>query len=147
MFYSKGIPIGTDPRTVKLAKSLPLPAPAVTGNWEIVRAVGKNKFLRLPYEHSNLKTGSSSLVNVSSSILDRVEARGVGFSELQSYWSLPFHDFAMVSDVAIFPDNHNRTLYDTVNIVTSNPVMLYSMQANNDKFRSFTLNQGNSQFQ
>ena len=109
--------------------------------------MGKNKFLRLPYEHSNLKTGSSSLVNVSSSILDRVEARGVGFSELQSYWSLPFHDFAMVSDVATFPDNHNRALYDTVNIVTSNPVMLYSMQANNDKFRSFTLNQGNPPFQ
>ena len=79
-------------------------------------------------------------MNVSSQILDKVEARGVGFSELQSYWSLPFHDFAVVGDVAIFPDKHNRPLYDTINIVTSNPVVLYSMQANSDKFRSFTLN-------
>ena len=79
-------------------------------------------------------------MNVSSQILDKVEARGVGFSELQSYWSLPFHDFAVVGDVAVFPDKHNRPLYDTINILTSNPVVLYSMQANSDKVRSFTLN-------
>ena len=102
---------------------------------------GKNKkFLRLPYEHSNMNLGSAHEVNVASQILDKVEARGVGFSELQSYWSLPFHDFAVVGDVTIFPDKHNRPLYDTINIVTSNPVVLYSMQANSDKFRSFTLN-------
>ena len=102
---------------------------------------GKNKrFLRLPYEHSILNLGSAHEVNVTSQILDKVEARGVGFSELQSYWSLPFHDFAVVGDVTIFPDKHNRPLYDTINIVTSNPVVLYSMQANSDKFRSFTLN-------
>ena len=55
-----------------------------------------------------MKTGNTQEVNVSSLILDKIEARGVGFSELQSYWSLPFHDFAVVGDVAIFPDKHNR---------------------------------------
>ena len=69
---------------------------------------GKRKFLRLPYEYFHLKTGSTQEVNVSSSILDRIEARGVGFSELQSYWSLPFHDFAVVGDVCMFQDKHNR---------------------------------------
>ena len=28
--------------------------------------------------------------------------RGVGFSELQSYFSLPFHEMAIVGDVAVF---------------------------------------------
>ena len=54
--------------------------------------------------------------------------------------SLPFHDFAVVGDVAIFPDKLNRPLYDTVNVVTSNPAMLYTMTANSDKFTNFTLN-------
>ena len=27
--------------------------------------------------------------------------RGVGFTELQSYFSLPFHDFSVISDVAV----------------------------------------------
>eukprot|EP00092_Neocalanus_flemingeri_P037789 GFUD01041137.1.p1 GENE.GFUD01041137.1~~GFUD01041137.1.p1 ORF type:complete len:1900 (+),score=456.60 GFUD01041137.1:60-5702(+) len=141
VLHKHGIPIGTDTRNVRLAKEIPLPPKEVIGSWEIARAGGtKRKFLRLPYEHSNLKFGDSSSVNVSSSILDRVEARGVGFSELQSYWSLPFHDFAVVGDVTTFPDKHNRPLYDTVHICTSNPVMLYTMQANADKFTNFTLN-------
>ena len=42
--------------------------------------------------------------------LDRIEARGLGFSELQSYWSLPFHDYAVVGDVAVIKDQHGRQL-------------------------------------
>ena len=106
-----------------------------------MRNIGKKRrFLRLPYEYQNVKLGKTHEVNVSSSILDRVEARGVGFSELQSYWQLPFHDFAVVSDVITFPDAHNRPLYDTINIISSNPVMLYTMTPNGDKFKNFTLN-------
>ena len=106
----------------------------------MLRPGKKRRFLRLPYEYLHIKMGKTQQVNVSSAILDKVEARGVGFSELQSYWSLPFHDFAVVGDVAIFPDKHNRPLYDTVNVVTSNPAMLYTMTANSDKFTNFTLN-------
>jgi len=141
VLHKHGIPIGTDPRSVRLAKEVPLPPKEIIGSWEIVRSGKKKRFLRLPYEQSNLKIGSPHSVNVSSSILDRIEARGVGFSELQSYWSLPFHDFAVVGDVTVFKDKHNRPLYDKVHVCTSNPVMLYSMQANIDKFTSFTLNQ------
>ena len=140
-FTSQGVPIGTDPRSIQLAKEIPLPPRQVVGSWEIMRAIGgKRRFLRLPYEYFHLKVGKTHEVNVTSSILDKIEARGVGFSELQSYWSLPFHDFAVVGDVVMFPDKHNRPLYDTINVITSNPVVLYSMQPNSDKFRSFTLN-------
>ena len=139
-FISEGVPIGTDPRSVQLAKEIPLPPREVAGSWEVLRPGKKRRFLRLPYEYLHIKMGKTQQVNVSSSILDKVEARGVGFSELQSYWSLPFHDFAVVGDVAIFPDKHNRPLYDTVNVITSNPAMLYTMTANSDKFTNFTLN-------
>merc|ERR1719369_678216 len=140
VLHKHGIPIGTDPRSVRLAKEVPLPPKEMIGSWEIVRSSKKKRFLRLPYEHSNLKIGAAHSVNVNKDILDRIEARGVGFSELQSYWSLPFHDFAVVGDVTVFKDKHNRPLYDKVHVCTSNPVMLYSMQANVDKFTSFTLN-------
>ena len=49
-------------------------------------------------------------VAVNREPLDRVEARGLGFSEMQSYWTLPFHDFAVVGDVAVVRDEHNRQL-------------------------------------
>ena len=123
----QGIPIGTDPRAVSLAKEIPLPSRQLVGTWDIARgsgAFGKRKFLRLPYEHSNLKFGSSQSVTLQSSLLDKIEARGVGFSELQSYWSLPFHDASVVGDVTTFPDKHNRPLYDTVHVVTANPVVI-----------------------
>ena len=40
-------------------------------------------------------------LQVHKETLDRVEARGVGFSEMQSFWSLPFHDHATVGDVCV----------------------------------------------
>ena len=81
------------------------------------RAGGKRHLLQLPLEQIPVKIGSSNQVlaitiastavlttiifliaftashqvNVSTGVLDRVEARGVGFSELQSYWSLHLH--------------------------------------------------------
>ena len=45
-----------------------------------------------------------------------MEARGVGFSELQSYFSLPFHEFSIVGDVCTVKDKHNRPQYDTVSL-------------------------------
>ena len=84
--------------------------------------------MRLPLEETSVTIGSSHSVNLSSGILDRVEARGVGFSELQSYWSLPFHDFAVVGDVTVMRDKHKRPLYDDIHVVTSNPVVLFSMK-------------------
>ena len=81
-----------------------------------------------------------------------MEARGVGFSEMQSFWSLPFHDHATVGDVCVakyvhpeielirsrkiiekcFRDKHKRQLYDTIHVTTSNPVWLYTMKATSD---------------
>jgi len=141
VLHKHGIPLGTSQREIKLAKELSLPPKQTLGTWEISRQTkSSGSFLRLPYEHAQIKVGSPQEVNVTSMPLDRTEARGVGFSELHSHWSLPFHDFAVVGDVATFKDKHSRPLYDTIHVLTSNPVFLYSMQTISDKCQAMTLN-------
>jgi len=141
VLHKHGIPIGTDRRNVQLAKEIQLPPREVLGTWEVARAGGKRHLLQLPMEEIPVKIGSSNQVNVSTGVLDRVEARGLGFSELQSYWSLPFHDFSVVGDATSARDQHGRPLYDQLHVVTSNPVALYSMQPMADSFTSLTLHQ------
>ena len=70
----------------------------------------------------------------------RVEARGVGFSEQQSYWSLPFYETSVVSAVSVVKDAHDRQLYDTIHVATSNPAWLYTMKPLQDKFERVPLN-------
>jgi len=139
VLHKHGIPIGTDVRNVRLAREVELPERQTFGTWEVARATGRRHLMRLPLEETRVTIGSSRSVNLSSGILDRVEARGVGFSEMQSYWSLPFHDFAVVGDVTVMRDKHKRPLYDDIHIVTSNPVVLFSMKASGDNYTSMTL--------
>ena len=40
-----------------------------------------------------------------------MEARGVGFSEMQSFWSLPFHDYATIGDVCVSRYHELRIAY------------------------------------
>jgi len=140
VLHKHGIPIGTDPRTIQLAKEIKLPDREVIGSWEIGRGSRRKQFVRLPYEKTSVQLGEIQSVNLQSGILDRVEARGVGFSELQSYFSLPFQDSAIVGDVTVFRDEHKRPMYDAINVLTANPVVLYSMKTVGDKFSSMTLN-------
>merc|ERR1719430_364506 len=139
VLHKHGIPIGTDVRNVTLAREVEWPERQTFGTWEVARATGRRHLMRLPLEETRVTIGSSHNVNLSSGILDRVEARGVGFSELQSYWSLPFHDFAVVGDVTVMRDKHKRPLYDDIHVITSNPVVLFSMKASGDNYSSMTL--------
>lgn len=72
--------------------------------------------------------------------LDRVESRGLGFSELQSYFSLPFSDFAVVGDVTVCRDKHRRPLYDTIHVCTTNPIQLYSMKPTGEEINRMPIN-------
>ncbi len=40
-------------------------------------------------------------LNVQTYPLDRTEARSVLFTEQEAYWSLPLHETAVISDVAV----------------------------------------------
>merc|ERR1719309_404917 len=123
-----------------MGQELALPPKQTVGTWEVARrGRGARSLQTLPISQSVLTIGNSHSVNVSKGILDRIEARGVGFSELQSYWSLPFHDFAVVGDVTVMRDKHKRPLYDDIHVITSNPVVLFSMKASGNNYSSMTL--------
>ena len=124
---------------MKLAKEINLPEKKLIGTWQIAR---KNKpLLKLPVEENLVDFNDPKQVKVYHENLDRVESRGQGFSELQSYWALPFHDFSIAGDVCVKKDKHDRQMYDTVHVLTVNPVWLYSMKPLEDTFTRLPLNQ------
>ena len=126
---------------ISLAREFPLPERRLIGTWEMVRNMGKSKrMIKLPYEEETITFNDPEQVTVHKGTIDRVEARGLGFSEMQSYWSLPFHDFAIVGDVVAAKDKNNRQLYDTIHVATSNPVWLYTMKPLSDELTRITLN-------
>ena len=53
--------------------------------------------MALPVETSDLVMEGPSQTNTSRELLDRTQARGLGFTEMQSYWTIPFHDSAVVN--------------------------------------------------
>jgi hypothetical protein len=136
-----GIPIRVSTNNINLAREFPLPEKQLLGTWEIMRSGDRSgRMTRLQYQEVPMHFSDPQQVNVHHEPLDRVEARGLGFSEMQSYWSLPFHDFAIVGDVCTIADKHNRQLYDNIHVATSNPVWLYSMKAVDNKMSRLTLN-------
>ena len=96
--------------------------------------------MKLPLEEAAVHFDSPKQIEVYNETLDRVEARGLGFSELQSYWALPFPEFSIVGDVCTIKDKHNRQLFDSIHVVTANPVWLFSMTALSEKLTRLNLN-------
>ena len=93
-FFKPGIPINVSTSKVSLAREFPLPERRLIGTWEMVRSLGKAKrMIKLPFEEETITFNDPEQVIVHKGTIDKVEARGLGFSEMQSYWSLPFHDF------------------------------------------------------
>lgn len=123
-----GIPLGTSARNISLAREFELPAREMIGEWQIQRGGGKRvRFMALPITSKSVDISDPENVSVQNSPLDRVEARGVGFSELHSSWMLPFHEYASVGDVVVKRDQHRRPLFDQIFVATSNPIWLFGM--------------------
>ena len=84
-----------------------LPKRRLLGTWEIVRNQGTSKrLMKLPLEEAAVNFDSPQRLEVYHETLDRVEARGLGFSEMQSYWALPFAEASIVGDVTTIKDKH-----------------------------------------
>ena len=85
LFFS-GIPLNVSTNKISLAREFPLPDRRLAGTFEIVRNVGTKRFPQLPYVEEPLVFNDPEQVTVHKGTIDRVEARGLGFSEMQSYW-------------------------------------------------------------
>ena len=62
-----------------------MPERKLCGTWQIMRNLGTSKkMIQLPIEEAPLQFNDPAEVHVYNERIDRIEARGLGFSELQS---------------------------------------------------------------
>ena len=109
----------------------PLPQPAHVGHW----TVGSNKgFLQMkrvpvsmkvciydttrlailfsiPRGHFSFTVQGPYRLQATKYPIERVESRGVGFSELRCHWMLPIHETNYIATICTGPGNH--ALYPT----------------------------------
>ena len=140
LVFVAGIPIGVSQANVSLAREFHLPPRESRGTWQVAGRGRRARFVNLPVATKEMEVLGPKQLTENRDTLDRIEARGVGFSEMQSYWSLPFHEMAVVSDVAVTKDQHNRPLFDTVHVASSNPVWLYTMKPLDSEVSRLSLN-------
>ena len=74
--------MGTSPYNLGLAKEFYLPEKQKIGQWEL--KPGEKELLYT--EFRELSVGKIRTFHPAFNTMDRVEARGVGFSEMDSYW-------------------------------------------------------------
>ncbi|XP_076068942.1 von Willebrand factor A domain-containing protein c12.2 isoform X2 [Oratosquilla oratoria] len=129
VMHRHGIPVGASPTNINLSQKVTLAEPAMTAMWQIVRQrkAGKTQLMHLPTETSTLKYKGPIYFNVFRHAMDMTEARAAVFTEQQRYWTLPMHETALVTDVAVSRGGTLDPLDDTLYVVTAAPVALYTM--------------------
>ncbi|KAK7080894.1 von Willebrand factor A domain-containing protein 8 [Halocaridina rubra] len=129
VMHRYGIPVGSSPHDVNLAKKLPLPEPKLAATWQVVRQRlgSKTALMQLPVELSQLTYKNSLQLQVYHHTVDVSEARSAVFSEQHSYWPLPLRDTALITDIAVTPGGTQDPLDDCVHIATIAPSAVYSL--------------------
>ncbi|XP_063587792.1 von Willebrand factor A domain-containing protein 8-like [Penaeus indicus] len=136
-----GIPVGTSPNNVNLAKKLPLPEPKLAATWQIVRQHPGQKtgLMQIPVESSPLRFKHQAQLRIHQQPVDITEARAAVFTEQQSFWPLPVYETAMVTDIAVAPAQSQDPLDDRVHVATAAPAAVYSLVPRGDEPLSFVL--------
>ncbi|KAK4323774.1 hypothetical protein Pmani_005546 [Petrolisthes manimaculis] len=129
VMHSNGIPIDTSPVNVNLAKKIPLPEPRLVGQWRVTpgRSLPYTSLMQLPVQHQSLRYKSAVRLGVTYLAVDEIEMRSDVFSEQQSYWALPVHDTALVTDVAVIPGGSQDPLEDHIYVATVAPAAIHSL--------------------
>lgn len=71
--------------------------------------------------------------------LDRIEARSALFTELQSYWTVPLNNISVVAGLAITKGIKNDGTDDIINVLTTNPLKIFSINQESDKIQETLL--------
>lgn len=71
--------------------------------------------------------------------LDRIEARSALFTELQSYWTVPLNNISVVAGLAITKGTKNDGTDDIINVLTTNPLKIFSINQESDKIQETLL--------
>ncbi|XP_030874342.1 von Willebrand factor A domain-containing protein 8 [Leptonychotes weddellii] len=121
--HKYGIPIGTKPTSVQLAKELPLPEPTFVGYWTIGQSRNGIQKLLCPAETHHIDVKGPALINVQEYPIERYEERSQTFTEECASWKLPLDEINLICDIATSHENEENTLY----VVACNPITLYFM--------------------
>ncbi|XP_076231251.1 von Willebrand factor A domain-containing protein c12.2 [Calliopsis andreniformis] len=125
VLHKHGIPIGTSPASIALAKEISLPNNKISATWSI-----SNQQQVLPVQERYIKLKSPIKLTQTTLPLDRVEARSALFTELQSYWTVPVNESGVVAALSV-ATCHN----DKIHILTTNPMKILSIEQESDKIQ------------
>lgn len=111
-----------------------MPESKISATWNFSN---KQDVLRVQEKYIKLKPPISLSQKILS--LDRVEARSALFTELQSYWTIPISDTAVVAGLSVIKDTKADGKDDVINVLTTNPLKIFSMIQESDKVQETTL--------
>ena len=74
-----------------------------------------------------------------SHTLDKIEARSVWFTEMQSYWTVPIGDTGVVSALTVTKGIKKTGIDDQIHILTANPLSVFSMTRESEHIQEISL--------
>nr|CAD7453760.1 unnamed protein product [Timema tahoe] len=95
--------MGANPSNINLAKEFSLPPMKHAGSWTTLHSQGPTL---VPVEQRYLRPKPAVTLRRYQHNLDRVEARATSFSEMQSYWSVPFHENSIIAGLTVSKIKH-----------------------------------------
>ncbi|XP_078476161.1 von Willebrand factor A domain-containing protein 8 isoform X3 [Lampetra planeri] len=127
--HKHGIPAGAHPANVQLAKELPLPPPKLIGHWEVGgQSSGDQPWRQCFTEKRTVSVLGPALQPAQPQVAERVDPRGLHFSEEEASWSLKLHEANMACDIAVSSAAPTDMEATTVYVATCNPVGLYALR-------------------
>ncbi|XP_014598623.1 PREDICTED: von Willebrand factor A domain-containing protein 8 isoform X1 [Polistes canadensis] len=134
VLHKHGIPVGTSPNNIALAKEISLPEIKVCGSWNVLST---SKVVPVQERYIKLKTFSYPVQN--NYVLDRVEARSAWFTELQSYWTVPLNESGLVVSLTVTKGTKEDGTDDKVHVLTANPLTLFTMNLESETIQGIKI--------
>ncbi|KAG5321336.1 VWA8 protein, partial [Acromyrmex heyeri] len=134
VLHKYGIPVGTSPTNIALAKEIPLPEMKICGSWNVL-----STFQNIPVQERYIKLKPPTFPAQHDRTLDRVEARSAWFTELQSYWTIPISENSTVTALTVANGSKGDGTDDRIYALTSNPLSIFSMTPESEQIRETSL--------
>ncbi|KAI4486325.1 hypothetical protein M0802_012344 [Mischocyttarus mexicanus] len=134
VLHKHGIPVGTSPNNIALAKEISLPDIEVCGSWNVLRT---SKVVPVQERYVKLRKFSFPVRN--NHVLDRVEARSAWFTELQSYWTVPLNESGLVVSLTVTKGTKGDGTDDKVHVLTVNPLTLFTMNLESETIQEIKI--------
>ncbi|XP_024941330.1 von Willebrand factor A domain-containing protein 8 isoform X2 [Cephus cinctus] len=134
VLHKHGIPIGTNPNNVALAKEISLPDLRFSGTWNVL-----SKCRTVPVQERYIKLKAPVYPSRATHILDKIEARSAWFTEMQSYWTLPMSETGTIAALAVTKGKKGDASDDIIHILATNPLSIFSMTSESSEIQELSI--------